>query len=141
MTQPSSNTNQEPINRDRALEMLTNVFPELKQRWEMYLQTEYQNYNEERLDYVDIGEIIRHIVEKKKRNNTSGLDEFFDRVETILVHGDGYTKDLIIIGLLEGIQNECGSEVNYYTGFNEWLKPETKKAWDEVIQFWEGNKP
>ena len=141
MTQSSSNNSQEPINRDSAIELLTSVFPDLTQQWESHISAEYQNYKEERLDYVDIGEIIRYIVEKKRRNDTSGFSDFFDRVETILIYGDDYMKELMIIGLLEGIQNLCGFEVNYKTGFNEWLKPETKKAWEELIQFWEGNKP
>lgn len=140
MTQTSSDTNQEKINRDAALEMLISVFPDLKQQWESHIKSEYQNYDEERLDYVDIGEIIRYIVEKKKSSNTFRFDEFFNRVETILVNGDDYTKELLVIGLLEGIQNVCGFDVDYYTGFNDWLKPQTKRAWDELIEFWEGGK-
>jgi len=140
MTQPSSNTNQETITRDGALETLISVFPNLKWQWESYKETEYQNYDEERLDYVDIGEVIRYIVEKKKCNDTSRFDEFFNRVETILVNGDDYAKEFMVIGLLEGIQNVCGFDVDYYSGFNDWLKPETKRAWEELIDFWEGEK-
>jgi len=140
MTQPSSNINQEQIKRDSALAMLVSVFPNLKLNWESYVKSEYENYSEERLDYVDIGEIIRYIIEKKKCDDTSQFEEFFNRVETILVNGDDYTKELIVIGLLEGIQNVCGFDVDYYTGFNDWLKPETKRAWEELIHFWEGNE-
>ena len=135
-----SNSDKEPINRDVALALLTSVFPELKQHWDNYLKKEYSNYREDRLDYVDIGELTDFIVKRKKNDNTSGFDVFFEHVETILVHGDIATQELIVIGLLEGIQNRCGLEVNYYTGFNEWLKPETKKAWEELIRFWEGDR-
>lgn len=140
MTQPSSDKNQETIKRDAALEMLISVFPDLKRQWESHIESEYQNYDDERLDYIDIGEIIRYIVEKKRCNDTSRFDEFFNRVETILVNGDDYTKELMVIGLLEGIQNVCGFEVEYHTSFNDWLKPETKRAWKELIEFWEGGK-
>lgn len=133
----SNNNNQNPIDRDRAMEMLVSVFPELTQHWNSYLEEEYKEPDEERLYYIDIGETVRYIVKKKKNDNTDGFDEFFNRVEEILIYGDNYTQELIVIGLLEGIQNVCGGEVNYYTGFNEWLKPESKKAWQNLIQFWE----
>ena len=134
----SLNNNQEIISRDIALDMLISVFPDLKEQQKNYLAEEYKNYNEERLDYIDIGIVIDYIVEKKKSNETKGFDNFFIRVENILTSGDSYTMELTIIGLLEGIQNVCGSEVNYYDGFDEWLKPKTKKVWLELIEFWEG---
>jgi hypothetical protein len=137
----SLNNNQEVINRDIAFDMLTSAFPDLKQEWINHLKEEYQNYDEERLDYIDIGLIIRYIVEKRKNNETKGFDAFFICVEGILISGDNYTQELTIIGLLEGIQNVCRSDVNYYIGFDEWLRPKTKKAWLELIKFWEGNIP
>ena len=137
----SSKNNQEVINRDMAFDMLTSAFPDLKQEWISYLKEEYQNYDEERLDYIDMGLIIRYIVEKKKNGETKGFDAFFICVEDILISGDHYTQELTIIGLLEGIQNVCGSDVNYYIGFNEWLRPKTKKAWLDLIKFWEGDNP
>jgi hypothetical protein len=140
MIEHSSNNNQEPINRDLSLEMLISVFPDLKLQWERYTKLEYQAYNEERLDYVDIGEIINYLVEKKKCNDTSQFDEFFNRLEAILDNGDGYTKDLMVFGLLEGIQNVSGFDVNCYAGFDEWMKPKTKVAWEQLIKFWEGNE-
>lgn len=73
------------------------MFPDLKLQWESYIKTEYQNYNEERLDYVDIGEIIRYIVEQRKCNDTSRFTYFFDTAETILVNGDDYKKELMVV--------------------------------------------
>jgi hypothetical protein len=43
---------------------------------------------------------------------------------------------LIVVGLFEDMQNT--SEINCYTGFNQWLQPESKKVWNDVIGFWEG---
>ena len=73
----SLNNNQEIISRDIALDMLISVFPDLKEQWKNYLAEEYKNYNEERLDYIDIGIVIDYIVEKKKSNETKGFDDFF----------------------------------------------------------------
>ena len=56
-----------------AFDMLTSAFPDLKQEWISYLKEEYQNYDEERLDYIDMGLIIRYIVEKKKKWRNQGI--------------------------------------------------------------------
>ena len=45
----------------------------------------------------------------------------------------------MIVGLIEGIQNIGGGQkINYWTGFDKWLKPTTKKHWDNLIYSWEG---
>jgi hypothetical protein len=41
---------------------------------------------------------------------------------------------------METPKSSIGCTVFQYTDFNEWLKLETKKAWEELIQFWEENK-
>ena len=121
-------TNKDIIDRDSALELLSSTFPDLKEQWDVYKRTEYRDYQSERLDYIDIGVIIDFIVSKVKFGRTTDLDELFNRVEIILTKGDDYTKNLLVIGLLEGIQNVSGwSEIDYHKGFDKWLRPETKK--------------
>ncbi|HUR67540.1 MAG TPA: hypothetical protein VMZ03_14400, partial [Chitinophagaceae bacterium] len=63
----------ETIDSDKALVMLTGICPELNDQWNSYKKREYQNYSTERLDYVDIGVIINYIVEKKKRNQVENF--------------------------------------------------------------------
>lgn len=128
------------IDRDKAFDILTSTFPELRSRWTNYIQ-EYSDYASDRIDYVDIGQIIDFVVEKVKSGNQDGLTNFFDQVEAILSNGDDYTKELIVIGLLEGIQNVSGwDKVDYHKGFDQWLKPKTKEAWDQLIHFWESDE-
>ena len=124
------------IDRDAALALLTSPFPDLKEQWERHKSSEYTDYQSERLDYVDIGVINRYIVDKFKVHQPKEFDDFFNRVEIILNQGDDYTKELMIIGLLEGIQNVSGWEDANYHDFEKWLKPETKKAWNELTRFW-----
>src|SRR4030095_4717733 len=117
------------ISADTVFDTLTSTSADLKNRWETYINSEYSNqdYKTDRLDYVDIGEICRFIVEKFKQQETNGFGIFFENVEMLIVNGDDNIKNLIIVGLLEGIQNNCGNEnVDYHNGFNYWLKPETK---------------
>ena len=131
------------ITTDTVFDTLTSASADLKNRWETYINREYSNhdYKTNRLDYVDIGLICRFIVEKFKQRETNDFGIFFDSVEMLIVNGDQDIKNLIIVGLLEGIQNNSGNEnVDYHNGFNHWLKPETKKAWEELIFFWESDE-
>lgn len=131
------------ITADTVFHTLTSTSADLKSRWNAYINREYndQDYKTERLDYVDVGEICRFIVEKFKQQDTKNFGRFFENVEMLLVNGDDDIKNLIIVGLLEGIQNISGHEnVHYHNGFNHWLKPQTKKAWDDLIFFWESDE-
>ena len=126
---------------DTIFETLVPIFSDLKTKWDSYITDTYENnsYKTDRLDYVDIGEISRFIVNKFKRQETKDFGAFFEKVEMLLDEGDDKIDNLIIVGLLEGIQNNCGHEnLDYHGGFNSWLKPLTKKAWDDLIFSWEG---
>lgn len=92
---------------------------------------------EDRLAYIDIGGIARFVVDKTLAKQTEPFSVFFENVEEILVHGDAFVKNLVIVGLFEGIQNRGGKEIDYYRGFDKWLKNESLKAWRDLIDFWE----
>jgi hypothetical protein len=42
------------------------------------------------------------------------------------------------VGLIEGIQNICGTDFDYHFGFNKWLGQTTKTVWYGFIDVWEG---
>jgi len=85
-------------------------------------------YTDEPLPYIDIANISRFIVWKFKFGDTSCFDKIFQNAEEILKKGSGMTKNLIIVGLFEGIQNVGGwHKVDYYKGFDNWLRPTSKK--------------
>jgi hypothetical protein len=91
----------------------------------------------DRLAYIDISEISRFVVEKKKSGQTENFEQFFENIEEIMIHGDHYVQELIVIGLFEGIQNTVGSDIDYYRSFDKWLKNNSLKAWRKLIDFWE----
>jgi hypothetical protein len=127
---------------DQVFEILISTFPELKSHWDQYLMMEYKHeeYKTDPHLYSDIAEIARFIVNKTKASDTQNFELFFEKVELILSDSDPDITNLIVIGLLEGIQNICGTEVDYHVVFNRWLKPITKRAWDDLIHFWESEE-
>lgn len=110
----------------------------LKKYYEDYMLEEYQGDLTERLPYYDIARIADVIKEKHKSNDTENFNILFTNIEEILESCDHYILELIVIGLFESLQNTA--EIDYYTGFNKWLKPLSKKDSDELIDFWEGKE-
>jgi hypothetical protein len=125
-----------------ALELITSSDNELKERWGNYLELEYEDPEDasSRLFYIDVGEIARFIIEKYKGGQTGSFSLLFNNIENILGSCDKETKDLITVGLFEGIQNIGGSDIDYYFGFNKWLYTLTGEQWRAVIDFWEGTE-
>ncbi len=104
-------------------------------------EVDLSDYNQEdNIPYVDIGSISRYIVENKLKNRTSDFELFFKNVEEVYVNGDSDVQNFIVVGLFEGIQNIGGKEIEYYRSFNQWLKSETQKAWNGIIDYWEGTE-
>ena len=109
----------------------------LKKYYDDYMLEEYQGDITERNSYYDIARIGDFIKEKYKLNDTENFNILFNNIEEILESCDQYVGELIVIGLFESLQNNW-AEIDYYTGFNKWLKPLSKKDWHGLINFWEG---
>ena len=125
---------------EKVFQKLVSPDIELKNFYETYLLEEYGTSSEDRISYYDIGRIADFIKEKYKLRQTQNFETIFNNIEDILQNCDQYVSELIVIGLFEDIQNICSTEINYYTGFDKWLKPVSKKSWDELIDFWEGKE-
>ena len=121
---------------EKVFQKLISNWDELTDFYNSEVKFDYDD-PDNRLAYVDIGDISRFIVDKKKSGDTENFEHFFENVEEIMIHGDQYVQELIVIGLFEGIQNIGGSEIDYYRSFDKWLKLNSLKAWGELIDFWE----
>lgn len=120
---------------------INTMFQKLISNWDElseYYNKEVKDFNDG-LDYIDIGDIASFIVKKKKSGETEMFKVFFENVEEILVYGENYIKEIIVIGLFESIQNIGGAEIDYYKSFDKWLKNESLKSWRELIDFWEND--
>lgn len=122
---------------EQVFQRLISDWNELTDFYNKEVKFDYEDPSE-RLAYIDIGDISRFIVEKKRSGQTENFDTFFENVEEIVILGDDYVKNLIVVGLFEGIQNIGGSEIDYYQSFDKWLKNNSLKAWRELIDSWEG---
>ncbi len=122
---------------DKMFNKLISCDNELMLQFQKYI-SEYTDIND-RLNYIDICEISRYIIDKVLKNETHMMPCIFDNVEDILNSCDDYIENLMVIGLFEGIQNIGGDKINYYFGFNKWLQPKSKLKWESLIDSWEGN--
>lgn len=129
------------ISVDQAIELLTSSSRGLNSCWNAFIHEEYGNeYAENRDDLIDIITIVDYIVGQLKDGKTEDFKDIFASVEQVLENSDESARELIIVGLIEGLQNNCGLEnINYHTTFNQWLKPKSKKIWDGLIYLWESN--
>ena len=130
--------NQETIYTETTIE---NVFQKLISGWDElsnFYHKEIKVHESDRLAYIDMADIARFIVKKKKANETKHFSRFFENTEAILEQSDAYIQNLIVIGLFEGIQNIGGQEIAYKTSYNEWLGPKSLKEWRKLINFWGG---
>ena len=121
---------------EKVFQKLISEWNELTEFYNTEVKFDYDDPND-RLAYIDIADIAEFIVEKKKSGQTENFEQFFENVEDILIHGEPYVQELIVIGLFEGIQNIGDSEIDYYRSFDKWLKNNSLKAWRELIDFWE----
>lgn len=129
------------INVDQAIELLLSSSHGINACWSAFIQEEYgDNYAENREDLIDIITIVDYIVGKLKEGKTDDFKSFFSAIEQILENGDDAARELMIVGIIEGLQNNCGLEnIEYHTTFNQWLMPKTQKTWDGLIYLWESN--
>ena len=140
MTQQTYNIQFVGLQTDKVFRTLTSADKELKIHFDDYLKEEYKDDISERLDYCDIGEIARFIVDKLKVGQTELFQSFFDNVESILSDCDTRVENLMVVGLFESIQNICGTEIDYHVIFKAWLGQLSKTKWDELIDNWEGKE-
>ncbi len=121
---------------EQVFQKLISDWNELTDFYNKEVKFDYEDPSD-RLAYIDIADISRFIVDKKKSGQTENFETFFKNVEELMTLGDDYVKNLIVVGLFEGIQNIGGYEIDYYKSFDKWLNKNSLKAWRDLIDSWE----
>ncbi|UKB83216.1 hypothetical protein LF887_19705 [Chryseobacterium sp. MEBOG06] len=120
---------------ETVFDLLVSDSPYLKKNWDEYYNKEYKD-SRERLLYFDMMAISAFVIELFQKKKSKDLQSFFDKVEIVLKDADSEVKNLILSGLIEGIQQICQYEnIDMRYEFNTWLSPLTQKNWDEITDF------
>ena len=88
--------------------------------------------------YATLGELAQHMVASMQADKTEQFDCVFDTVEMILGKASPETRDLIIVGFLEDLQNISLNGALGLNGWTSWLGTNTREAWDTLEALWSG---
>ncbi|HCT30827.1 MAG TPA: hypothetical protein DIW31_08850 [Bacteroidales bacterium] len=137
----SEESQENKITVDQSIELLLSSSHGIGSCWNDFIQEEYgDKYAENREDLIDIITIVDYIVSNLKEGKTDDFRSIFAAIEQILETGDDASRELMVVGIIEGLQNNCGLEnIEYHTTFDQWLQPKAKKTWDGLIYLWESN--
>ncbi len=91
--------------------------------------------------YLALADLAQHLILRLESGDTSRFNEVFDVVERWHLAGDHYVREAATIGLLEDLQNTGLYRTMTPDGFLPWLRPKSRKRWDQVNSFWQGGEP
>ncbi|MDI3285187.1 hypothetical protein [Polyangium sp. 15x6] len=116
-----------------ALACFAAVWPRFRQRLES--EREHESW----LDYPGIADMGR----RHARAFTSGckapwVQDVFEAMEHVLVHGDGEAKNLVVVGLMEAVQAWAYPAGRAGDRYEAMLPPNAAKAWADLIEGWTG---
>ena len=132
------------ITRSDMFGPLLQADPSFFPKWEAFC-AEWADEAEPPL-YVALGDLAAHLIERLSRGDTESFGRVFAVVEQWHVRGDAYVAEAASIGLLESIQNTIGGNASEHltrggvraADFQPWLGPETKRWWDKLYRYWDG---
>ena len=90
------------------------------------------------LSYLEMAAVARFLAGKMRSGDTGRFGTFFDSVERCLHEGDGEAVTLVMAGLLEDLQNSNVTELDNEVWVT-YLRPTTRRAWQAVEDFWNGD--
>ena len=121
--------------------MLVRGCPSFADRWHEGLSDDYLDSNGTLLDYIALGDLARHLIDLYTDGKHAEFPAFFGVVERLHREGDPYVLNAVVVGLLEGIQNDAGHTNFDPNLFLKWCGPETKRWFDRLNDFWSGKRP
>ncbi len=96
----------------------------------------------EPLYYLALASLAQHVVDKIAAKDIANLDKIFALVEAWHIDGDTYVRQAATVGFLEALQNHLSHRDDYESltlVVEPWLQPESKRWWDKLTRFWEGD--
>ncbi len=111
------------------------VCPSFQQRWDEHLA---YWAGEPAGDYLDISELAHHVVESYAAGDRSCLPAIFQLTEELLRTGHPQHKEIMTVGLLEGVQIVASHHDFGADAFLPYLGQFSRDAWDQIDRAWEG---
>jgi hypothetical protein len=101
-----------------------------------FISEEIDAFKQEKLYHVILGCYAHYLFTKYKNNDLHEIKKGFTKLEFLLINGDNEVKNIIKLGFFESFQNILLTENIDLSVFDEFISPNSKKAWDEIIDFW-----
>ena len=118
--------------------------PSFESRWQRFL-ADYGNEPDPPL-YIALGELAEHLIQRRQRGDTEGFDNIFNVVERWHTEGNSYVSEAASIGFLESLQNLLDGDGRGISvqgvraaDFEPYLGPESRRWWEKLYRFWEGD--
>ena len=126
------------LSNDDVIPALAVVCPSVAGVWAEVIDDELRFDDDgSRLHYVDVWDVVTVIVDLHRDGNTGEVQAAFHVFERFLIDGRPETRELIIVGYLEDLQN---ASLSVSIPLDEWVPdmgPETRRWWRGVRAFWE----
>lgn len=132
------------IERDEMFAPMLEADPSFIGQWQTFLA----DYSDEPdlPQYLALGDLALHLIDRMRRGDIANFDKVFEVVERWHIDGDEYVQEAATVGFLESIQNHLGGNDRFKgdggvraSDFEPYLGPETRKWWDKLYRFWEGD--
>jgi len=99
--------------------------------------------DDQALFYPRMGTLVRFLTEAAEAGNWAPMQLALDYAEAHIDHDDTFTRELLLVGLLEDLQNTnlWRTDPSLVNEVPPMLGPVCRREWDALIAFWEGRAP
>lgn len=122
-----------------AFQLLLDSCPDFRPHWQETRTRFYFDNPPDRIaPYGELPWINAYMVDLASQGRTECFPAVFALIENLLLEGSPDVQNWVVVGVLEGVQNQVSHTDLGYGVFEPWLGPETRKAWDALIEAWGG---
>src|SRR5260370_33516609 len=122
------------VARIAVVSRLLAMCPHMKQRW----QEVRTDDDEEPLEYMQAASLAEVVVEAFQAGDAGCVKALFEEVEVVLGSGTSDQRELVIVGFLEDLQGALGWAGFEVNAMEQWLGPQARESWIELIKMWAG---
>ncbi len=127
------------VTLDEVVDLLLEACPEFRPHYEEYLRGFYRSDEvPKQAPYADVSAFTAYLIDALDAGRTACFAPSFALAERLLVEGDEQTRNWVIAGFLEGLQNQLSHTNLGYDVFLPWLGAKSREAWQGLIDSWGG---